>query len=53
MPNISFLLPILIYFVLIVLGVAVAIHLISFLRIATRYFELKVREIEDRSGERL
>ncbi len=46
MPDISFLIPILLYLFVFILGIAVTIYLISFLRTATRYLELKIQEMK-------
>lgn len=53
MGSFTVLLPLLLYAALIILGVVVAVYLISFLRTATRYFELKVQEIEDELDQQL
>jgi len=53
MNSFTFLLPLLIYAALIILGVVVAVYLISFLRIATHYFELRIQEMEDEQRNQL
>jgi hypothetical protein len=53
MNSFTVLLPLLLYAALIILGVAVAIYFISFLRTATRYLELKVQEMEDKLDQQL
>ena len=50
MPLFQTTVSLLIFLSIAALGIAIGISLVSFLRMATRYLELKIQEIEHEAG---